>query len=285
MELEQLHQLDVIARTGTLSAAADELHISQPALSRSMQRLEADLGCPLFDRTPNRVRLNAAGRLAVDHARVVLREARRLRDAVDAAARRPRPLRVATCAPAPLWALTHTLVETLPEATLESVTCPDGQAVSGVMNGLFDIGIVRTPSLLPALASVRVMAENLSVSVPADDPLAGRDYGALSELDGRSFLLFEDIGFWRELVERAMPHTDFVIQRDRAVFAQLMRTARQLYFVTDATPASERVPGRVDVPLSDAGAHVTFYALARTDAEAPVRQVMRALRETGTQGR
>ena len=40
MELEQMRQLDAIARRGTISAAAEELHLSQPALSRSIRRLE-----------------------------------------------------------------------------------------------------------------------------------------------------------------------------------------------------------------------------------------------------
>ena len=51
MELEQMRQLDAIARRGTISAAAEELHLSQPALSRSIRRLERELGQELFDRT------------------------------------------------------------------------------------------------------------------------------------------------------------------------------------------------------------------------------------------
>ena len=50
---------------GTISAAAEKLHLTQPSLSRSMKRLETDLGQELFDRTRNHVELNEAGRLAV----------------------------------------------------------------------------------------------------------------------------------------------------------------------------------------------------------------------------
>ena len=76
MELEQMRQLDAIARQGTISAAAEELHLSQPALSRSIRRLERELGQELFDRTHNSATLNDAGRLAVDHARNLLRDER-----------------------------------------------------------------------------------------------------------------------------------------------------------------------------------------------------------------
>lgn len=49
-ELYQLAQLVAFADCGTLAAAAEQLHLSQPALSRSMQRLEADMQVSLFDR-------------------------------------------------------------------------------------------------------------------------------------------------------------------------------------------------------------------------------------------
>ena len=65
MELEQLRQLDAIAREGTMSAAARALHLSQPALSRSLARLEAELDQPLFDRPGRRLVLNDAGRVAL----------------------------------------------------------------------------------------------------------------------------------------------------------------------------------------------------------------------------
>ena len=50
IELEQLKQLIAFATYGTLSKAAEKLYISQPALSRSIQKLEKTLGVELFDR-------------------------------------------------------------------------------------------------------------------------------------------------------------------------------------------------------------------------------------------
>ena len=57
-----------IAENKTISKAAKELLISQPALSRSMQRLESDLGVELFDHYKNKIVLNKNGELAVKHA-------------------------------------------------------------------------------------------------------------------------------------------------------------------------------------------------------------------------
>ena len=68
-ELYQLEQLLAVAKCGTLSNAAEQLHISQPALSRSMQRLENEIQVPLFIRRKNKIELNENGKLAVEYAK------------------------------------------------------------------------------------------------------------------------------------------------------------------------------------------------------------------------
>ena len=61
-ELYELRQLITFAETGTLSEAAKILHLSQPALSRNMKKLEEDLGLTLFERTKNKLSLKKMGK-------------------------------------------------------------------------------------------------------------------------------------------------------------------------------------------------------------------------------
>ncbi|MDE6883076.1 MAG: LysR family transcriptional regulator [Lachnospiraceae bacterium] len=61
MELLQLQYFQVIARTQNISAAAEQLHISQPSLSQLLKRLEQEAGTPLFDRKGKRIVLNVYG--------------------------------------------------------------------------------------------------------------------------------------------------------------------------------------------------------------------------------
>ena len=75
-EIYQLEQLLAFAECGTLSGAAERLHLSQPALSRSMQRLEAELQVPLFDRHKNKIEFNESGRMAAEYARQVMEKCR-----------------------------------------------------------------------------------------------------------------------------------------------------------------------------------------------------------------
>lgn len=67
MELLQLQYFQVIARTQNISAAAAQLHISQPSLSQILKRLEQEAGAPLFDRVGKRIVLNAYGAVFLKH--------------------------------------------------------------------------------------------------------------------------------------------------------------------------------------------------------------------------
>ena len=263
MELEQLRQLEAIEREGTMSAAAQVLHLSQPALSRSLGRLESELGQPLFDRAGRRLILNDAGRVALEHAGQILRAERVMREALADVARRTRALRVGTVAPAPLWRLTALMAERFPGLVLTSQMLTEDEVESGVVDGDLDLGISLCPLTLPMVRSTRLMVENLAVVLPSEHVLAGRSSVSMAELDGETFLLFRDIGFWRQVCDQNLPHSEFIVQEDRGVFEGLARSSPLPHFITDAPSFSDAVPDRVIVPIRDTAAHATFHLLAR----------------------
>jgi DNA-binding transcriptional LysR family regulator len=74
LNLRQLEHLVAVAEEGSLAAAAQRVHLSQPALTRSIQALEKEAGLALCDRGARGVTLTAAGRLVVDRAQRILFE-------------------------------------------------------------------------------------------------------------------------------------------------------------------------------------------------------------------
>ncbi len=279
MEFEQLRQLDAIARCGTFSAAAEQLHTSQPSISRSMRSLERELGCELFTRTRNHVELNDAGRRALEHARAILAEERRMKDAFDEIARRNRTIHVASVAPAPVWNLTARVTERFPGTILTSEILEDENDVERrLFDRSADFAITRRPVGLPNVSCVPLMVENLFVYAPADDDLAGRSSISLSEADGRTFLMSTDVGFWGDAVRAAMPNARFIEQSDSNVLAQVVRTSNLLAFVTDASEFTHPDQGRVRIPIRDAGAHATFYVVAMADAPKAIEGIVGMLR-------
>ncbi len=278
MDLEQLRQLVAVDEAGTMSGAAQCAQVTQPSLSRSMQRLEAELGYKLFDRTRNSARLNEAGRVAVEHARDVLAAEQRMYDALDDLARKKRTLRVAAVAPAPVWNLTARTVERFPGTILAPEVLTDAEAERRLFDRTADLAIMRKPITLPNYECIPLMTENLFVSVPAAHPLAMRKHVSFADLAGETFLVLDGIGFWKGVYERAIPDVHSIVQRDREVFTQLVNSSDVLCFTTDAPQNSNHARGRVEVPLSDADAHVTFYLVALKEATPRVSELLRWVR-------
>ncbi len=274
MDLEQLRQLVAIDDAGTMTAAAQVAHITQPSLSRSMKRLELELDCELFERTRNHAQLNEAGHIAVVHARDILAAEQRLRDALDELARKKRTLRVAAVAPAPVWNLTARIVERFPGTILAHEVLADAEVERRLFDRTADLAVTRRPLPLPNCDCTPLMAENLFVSMPESHALAGRRYVSFSELAGETFLVLDGIGFWKDVYERAIPGVHSIVQRDREVFMQLVMSSDILHFTTDAPQNSSPMSGRVAVPISDAEAHATFYLVAFKDAPERVREIV-----------
>ncbi|HSX72299.1 MAG TPA: LysR family transcriptional regulator, partial [Pseudomonas sp.] len=82
-DLRQLRHFVALAEHGHFARAAEAVHLSQPALSRSIQALESGLGCRLLDRHPRGISLTAHGELVLEHARRLLAGSRALSNAVS----------------------------------------------------------------------------------------------------------------------------------------------------------------------------------------------------------
>lgn len=83
MELRQFVYFVAVATTGSYHAAAESLHVAQPALWHQVQSLQRELGVALFERAGRRVRLTRAGTMLLEPAQRVLAETSRFRAAAD----------------------------------------------------------------------------------------------------------------------------------------------------------------------------------------------------------
>jgi DNA-binding transcriptional LysR family regulator len=80
----QLRAFTTVVDSGSLGRAAAALHITQPALSRSIKRLEEQVGAPLFERHSKGMQLTAIGSALLPHAMLLQREAEHAREEIDA---------------------------------------------------------------------------------------------------------------------------------------------------------------------------------------------------------
>src|SRR2546428_13890643 len=102
MDCGHLRYFVAVADAGSVSRAATQLNLTQPALSRQVRALETELGLPFFDRVGRRLHLTAAGENLLERTREILRAADALRERAGAlAGGRTGTLRLGATAPTP----------------------------------------------------------------------------------------------------------------------------------------------------------------------------------------
>jgi len=182
MELRQLSYFVTVAEELHFGRAAERLHIVQSAVSMQIQRLERELGAELFDRTPRRVRLTAAGERLLPEARAVLAAADRARAAVAP----PPGLRIGTSTGmgAHLDRVLAAFARRAPDIPVELFSLPVAERLDRVADGRLDAAFVRSVEPVRGVRVLPLWPDPLVAALPAGHPLAGRDEIEVAELAG-----------------------------------------------------------------------------------------------------
>ncbi|MEU9833847.1 LysR substrate-binding domain-containing protein [Streptosporangium sp. NPDC048047] len=214
MELGPLRQFLVVARLEHLSRAAEELRIAQPSLSRTIARLESELGAPLFDRS-GRLRLNDAGRLFRDHVERSLGELDAGRRAVAEAAGGGRgTVRLASETFLTLTGPLAAYKRAHPSVEVELHWSPAEDMARRLRAQDVDLCVASQSIHAEGLESVRLFDEAVGVGVPLDHPLAGRTSVRVDELVGQHFVAAREGHWQRRLLDRifaALDHTPKIV--------------------------------------------------------------------------
>ena len=261
LETNQLSQLITVADTKTLSKAAEILHISQPALTRSIQKLESELNVTLFDRQKNKTTLNKTGELAVSHARRILADVEQMTQSIQAFERSLHTISIGSCAPAPIVELLYYLTEKFATMTFSSETVNPDSLVLGLKNNTYQIIITNSPVKDSEICCREFCREQLFLTIPPAHPLATKKDGIFAdELAGETMLLFKEIGIWESFIKAKMSQTDFIIQDRDDAFNALIRASALPAFATNLTlKRNDRRQNRIIIPFLDDEAKMTFY--------------------------
>lgn len=203
MELSQLVSFQTIARERHMTRAAKALHLTQPALSAQLAKLEDELGQALFDRTPKGMELTEAGRVFLRHVEPALGRLDEGRRALAELAGLERgTLSIGGGATATNYLLPH-LVAQFHQAHPGIRFFVREQASQGVIDavlaGELDLGVVTTmptraqtrPALPTALEYKRWVVDELMLIVPSHSALWGRDQYTWRDLEREPLVLFE----------------------------------------------------------------------------------------------
>lgn len=259
-----LAELVVFARTGTLAKTAATLHVTQPSVTRGMQKLEADLGVRLFDRQPNRITLTATGRVAASEAANVLTAQAHLLEHVHNANRAQQRIRVASTLPGPLHLLEALTDQFPPQAQIDPDFLPTDHLQTALTTQAVTLALSDQAIHTDAVTSHYLGTEALAINLDQFMFQANQPTITFTELHGLSFLVLQDIGTWRNIIQEEIPDAKFLYQQQQAAFMEITKYSDFPYFSTNFSRLLPRQTAttddnRVCIPISDDRAHMAIY--------------------------
>jgi DNA-binding transcriptional LysR family regulator len=146
MRIQQLEYAIAVARCGSFRRAAEQLHISQPALSENVRRLETELGVEIIDRRRSGATISADGRELMPHLFAVIEAADELKRAADQTHRQRRNVRVGTVTSASVALLAPTIRafhEHHPNTQVEILSAAQSRILASLLEGSMDLGLLN----------------------------------------------------------------------------------------------------------------------------------------------
>jgi DNA-binding transcriptional LysR family regulator len=229
MDLRSVRYFIQIADCGSITRAAGNLGVAQPALSRQLRAMEEELGTPLLVRLPRGVRLTAAGRQFLDHCRRALRELDRGREELRANRDSPRGQVILGVSPTLGPLLVPGVVERVrrqcPQVALKIVEHFSTLLFDGLLTGRIDVALLTNPSVTRALRFTPLISEPIVV-LAAPQPRDARRFYTLAELSKTPVIVTEAI---RAIVDDqigrygARLNVDFEVNAVEAIGQLLLR--------------------------------------------------------------
>ncbi|WP_116042590.1 LysR family transcriptional regulator [Amycolatopsis palatopharyngis] len=251
IELRHFRCFLAIAEEGNVTRAANRLHLTQPAVSRTLRQLEQRLGVRLVDRSTHHLRLTEDGLAFRDKAATVVAAAE---DALDAGRLRSWPLRLGHA-----WSAAGSFTGTLlrrweranPDTPLELLRI-DGRT-AGLTTGQVDVALLRGTVDAPGLVVEPLLTEARVAAMPADSPLAERGELTLADFTDQTVAVntvsgVTTVHLWPPQSRPARTVT--VANTDDWLAA--IAANRGVGITTSATADLHRYPGVVYRPVADA---------------------------------
>jgi LysR family transcriptional regulator, hydrogen peroxide-inducible genes activator len=194
LKFQSLEQFVVLARAKSFTKAAEELHLSQSALSRSIQKLEEQLGQPLFQRKPREVVLTNLGELLLERAKTVLKLVDDTFAELSQAGKRERVRlgAIPTIAPYFLPGLLSSFAKKHPAISVIVQEDTTEALIRSCQQGEIDLAILALPIAAQHLSVEPLFTEELLLVAPVGHPLAKQKPLSIASLADYPFIMLNE---------------------------------------------------------------------------------------------
>lgn len=257
---ELLEKLVAFKEYGTLAKAAEKLLVTQPTLTRSMQQLEDELGVKLFNHTVNRISLTATGELAAKRAKQLLENNELFVQSIQNFSAQTSSLNVSSTIPAPLiW------LKLIAERDFKNspLLLTDKEIKNNLMAFQSDIVISTKEIFSDNISSIFLGKEHLKVLIDENSPLAQKKSVTFKDLKDCSFLVYDQIGIWKNIIEKNIPSANFMYQSSLENLDTISSSTNFIVFRSNLTIEknyhNSNDAKRVLVPIEDEAASIECY--------------------------
>ncbi|MFC7678722.1 LysR family transcriptional regulator [Paenibacillus sp. GCM10028914] len=202
-----------VVEKGNFTRAAEELKMTQPAVSQYIQALERTMGAKLLERTNKYVRLNQAGEIVFHHAKDILGKYTRMHTLVDDLLHRASgDLSISASYTFGEYVLPHLLAHLRDEYPLIKPRISIGnttEVAEMIVNHQADIGIVEGEYQHDKLYIEAFAEDDLFIIVPNEDRYAGKNEISLSELSEETWIVRESGSGTRNVTEQLFTRNNF----------------------------------------------------------------------------
>ena len=212
LDLADLYAFQALVKHGSFRAAAEALCLSQPALSRRIDKLENTLGVKLFERTTRRVNLTLIGRTFAPQAERLLTDFDEIiSDISDTAGNRTGLVTVA-CVPSAAYYFMPKVIACFhsryPRVRIKLIDTSAGNVYNAVLSGQADFGLSFTTAPQPEMAFLPLLQESYVAACRKDHPLAGKKSISWNEFYQHNYVRLDKTSGNRNLLDLALAKID-----------------------------------------------------------------------------
>lgn len=195
MELRELNYIATIGRTRHMTQAANELFISQPALYKSLRKIEAELGTSLFYRKGNELLPTDTGKIVLEKANEMLALITQMNDSIMATKNLQQgEVTIGFPSVVGTMYLPNLLIQfqhKYPHISVHTVEA-GGNALAGmVASGTIDMAIIMRPVYSDTLNEIPLIKDHVAAGVKPTHPWAGRNYVTVKDFENTPFITFD----------------------------------------------------------------------------------------------
>lgn len=271
----ELEKLVAFAKYKSLSKAADHLLISEPALSKSLHKLESELQVRLFKQYPNKLVLTDTGKLAAKKADKLLQENQAFQQDLKKYEDKNHSILASVNSPGLAVLLEK---NPLPIKATEIKAHSAQEVATLLLNNTFDLVISNHRLQQRGVKSKYLGTENLFVNFPQSQNIPKVPLAKITAKNLPGIIVLNNMGVWENIFQRYAPHT-LLIKQDSSEMLNKIHQLSDFPFISSNIYSAIKNPNFTSVLVEDPHFHLKLFLNYRENDVTKFRDLVSNLRK------